>query len=332
MPINVVMIMKRQTMAVVLALLGAGGVFSDGNAAVSIRFYNKQIYHLASEPILIQVTITNNGLVPYRFRLAEDRAFSLDFEVRTLQNRAAPQADMLLRKRTDSRQVYFRDVAVETGESFSFIEDLRHYAAIENAGGYVIQAKIYPEAYRTSLDGPDGGTGNPAVLSSNRLQLTVRPPAIPGPDGLPVALDVETKANLVRERLPPDEVVTWTINARQRSQWERFFLYIDLEAMVSRDGSRQRQWRAESEEGRARMVARYRSDLMAATVDGDISMIPSEFTVERTAYNAENAEVTVLELFRQSNFTERRRYTYYLRRDSGFWNIVDYVVINLGTE
>ncbi|MDR0639877.1 MAG: hypothetical protein LBG27_13435 [Spirochaetaceae bacterium] len=322
--------MKRQTIAVVLVLLGARFVFGDENVAVSIRFYDKQIYHLASEPILVQVTITNNGLLPYRFRLAEDRAFSVEFDVKTLQNRMVPQADALLRKRTGSRQVYFRDVAVETGESFSFIEDLRHYAAIEDAGAYVIQAKIYPEAYRASLDGAPDGT--PAVLSSNRLQLTVRPPAIPGPDGLPVMLDVETKANLVREKLPPDEVVAWTINARQRSQWEKFFLYIDLETMVSRDGSRQRQWRTESEEGRARMVARYRSDLMAATVDGDISMIPSDFTIERTAYNAENAEVTVQCLFRQNNFTERRRYTYYLRRDSSFWSIVDYMVINLGTE
>jgi hypothetical protein len=332
--------MKRQTIAAVLALLGARFVFGDGSAAVSIRFYDKQIYHLASEPILVQVTITNNGLLPYRFRLAEDRAFSLDFEVRTLQNRAVPQADALLRKRTDNRQVYFRDVAVEAGESFSFIEDLRSYAAIAEAGAYVIQAKVYPEAYRAAFSGSAGGTdsssgaGNPAALLSNRLQLTVRPPAIPGPDGVPVALDVETKANLVREKLPPDEVVSWTITARQRSQWEKFFLYLDLEAMVSRDGSRQRQWRAESEEGRARMVARYRSDLMASAVDGDIAMIPSDFTIERTAYNAEDAEVTVLEWFRQNNFTERRRYTYYLRREGigGYWSIVDYVVINLGTE
>jgi hypothetical protein len=326
--------MKRQTMAAVLVLLGARFVFGAGEGAtVSIRFYDKQIYHLASEPILVQVTITNNGPLPYRFRLAEDRVFSLDFDVRTLQNRTVPQAEALLRKRTGSRQVYLRDVAVEAGESFSFIEDLRHYAAIEDAGAYVIQAKVYPESYRMSLDGSSSnGTGSQAMLSSNRLQLTVRPPAIPGPDGLPVALDVETKANLVREKLPPDEVVSWTIHARQKSQWEKFFLYINLEAMVSRDGSRQRQWRAESEEGRIRMVARYRSDLMESTVDGDISMIPSDFTIERTAYNAENAEVTVLELFRQNNFTERRRYTYYLRRDGDFWSIVDYVVINLGTE
>jgi hypothetical protein len=318
-------------MAAVFVLLSAWFVFGDGESAdVSIRFYDKQVYHLSSEPILVQVTVSNKGPLPFRFRLAEDRAFSLDFEVKTLQNRTVAVADTLLRKRIESRQVYFRDVAVEAGESFSFIEDLQSYAAIKESGAYIIQAKLYPESYRTAISMTHDGKTE--AIESNRLRLTVRPPAISGPDGVPVALDVETKANLVRERIPPDEVVAWTISARQKSQWEKFFLYIDLETMVSRDGPRQRQWRAESAEGRARMVARYKSDLMASVVDGDISMIPSDFTIERTAYNAENAEVTVLELFRQNNFTERRRYTYYLRRDNGIWNIVDYTVINLGTE
>jgi hypothetical protein len=322
-------------MVTVFVLFGAWFVFGDEEGAdVSIRFYDKQVYHLSTEPILVQVTVSNKGPLPFRFRLADDRAFSLDFDVRTLQNRAVAEADILLRKRAESRQVYFRDIAVEAGESFSFVEDLQSYAAIKESGAYIIQAKLYPETYRTAITTAIGTTpgGRMGTLLSNRLRLTVRPPAIPGPDGIPVALDIETKANLVRERIPPDEVVAWTISARQKSQWEKFFLYIDLESMVSRDGPRQRQWRAESAEGRARMVARYKSDLMESVVDGDISMIPSDFTIERTAYNAENAEVTVIELFRQNNFTERRRYTYYLRRDNGIWNIVDYTVINLGTE
>jgi hypothetical protein len=318
--------MKKLTVTAVFVLLNVGLAFGDvQGVGISIRFYDKQVYHLSSEPVFVQVTITNNGPLPYRFRLAEDRAFSLDFGVRTLQNQIVPQADALIRKRTESRQVYSRDVMVETGESFSFVEDLQSYAAITGPGTYIVEVKLYPETYRAAL-------GEQETLVSNRLRLAVRPPAIPGPDGIPVALDIETKANLVRERLPPDEVVAWTITARQKSQWEKFFLYLDLEAMVSRDGSRQRQWRSESEEGRSRMLARYRSDLMESVVDGDISMIPSDFTIERTAYNAEDAEVTVIELFRQSNFTERRRYTYYLRRYNGIWSIADYTVINLGTE
>jgi hypothetical protein len=147
-------------------------------------------------------------------------------------------------------------------------------------------------------------------------------------------MDVDTNAILVRERLPPDEVVAYTLTARQRSQWEKFFLYLDLEAMVARDGSRRRQWLAESEEGRRRMVARYRGELQNAVVDGDIATIPTEFQIERTTYGAEEGTVVVLEKFQGSGaaYTEKKRYTYTLRRKDDIWTIVDYVVVNLGTE
>jgi hypothetical protein len=80
------------------------------------------------------------------------------------------------------------------------------------------------------------------------------------------------------------------------------------------------------------MLARYRQELQGAKIDGDISAIPYEFTIERTTYNADEGTVTVLEKFKTGDYTERKRYTYYLSRVDDIWTIVDYVVINLGTE
>jgi hypothetical protein len=145
-------------------------------------------------------------------------------------------------------------------------------------------------------------------------------------------LHVDTNAILVREPLTPDEVVSYNLIARQKEQWEKFFLYLDLEAMLSRDSIRRRQWIAESEEGRQRMLDRYRRDLQSAVIDGDISTIPKNFIIERTTYGVEEGTVTVLEYFQVGQYTERKRYTYYLRRSDNIWTIVDYVVVNLGTE
>jgi hypothetical protein len=145
-------------------------------------------------------------------------------------------------------------------------------------------------------------------------------------------MDVETNAILVRERLPPDQVVEYMLTARQKTQWEKFFLYLDLETMISRDPVRHRQWLAESEEGRRRMLARYRSELEEEVTDGDIATIPMEFQIERTAYNAEEGTVVVLEKFKTGNYIERKRYTYYVRRKDDIWIIIDYAVLNLGTE
>lgn len=295
---------------------------------LSIRFYDKRVYYIpgaVTEPILVQVTLANKGPLPYHFRLAEDRVFSVDFEVKTLTNRPLEAAGLLVRKRTQSASVFFRDISVESGESFSFIEDIRDYVALDQAGSFVLQVKMYPDLIRNN-----GGSALP--LESNRLSLHLRPPALPGPTGIPLAMDVETNAILVRESLPPDQVVEYTLRARQKNQWEKFFLYLDLEAMLRRDPQRRRQWQGASEEVRLRMIDQYRIGLENAVVDGDIATIPLEFRVERTTYNAEEGTVSVLELFRFRDIIERKRYTYDLRLRDDIWTIVGYTVQNLGTE
>jgi hypothetical protein len=300
---------------------------SQDGIELSIRFFDKCIYYAADAPILVQVSIANKGPSPYRFKLAEERAWSVNFDVRTVSNRTVDPADVLVRRRAAAAQVYFREISVESGESFSFVEDIRDYADLRQSGVFVVQARVYPELYH-----PAALAVRDTPLESNRLSLNIRPPAIPGPDGIPLAMDVETNAVLVREKLPPDEVVVYTLTARQKSQWEKFFLYLDPEAMVTRDGGRRRQWIAESEEGRRRMVDRYRTELQNAVVDGDIAVIPTEFQIERTAYGADEGTVVALEKFRGSGYIEKKRYTYTLRRKADIWTIVDYAVVNLGTE
>ena len=328
------MVKRRNILFMALILFFAlTGILGAGEITLSIRYFDTRIYYLDTDPIWVNLTITNKGPGPFRFKLADERAFSLDFDVRTTTNRPVEAADWLLRRRTSSQQVYFRELSIEAGESFSFVEDLRDYAKLDKTGAYVVQARIYPELLRPELLPASISPGTAVIpLESNRLSLNIRQPLIPGPDGIPLALDVETNAILVREKLPPDEVVSYLLTARQKEQWEKYFLYLDLESMISRDSYRRRQWLAESEEGRQRMIDRYRMDLQTAVIDGDIATIPRNFIIERTNYNAEEGTVTVLEYFSIGTYTERKRYTYYLRRRDEIWAIVDYTVVNLGTE
>jgi len=218
------------------------------------------------------------------------------------------------------------------------VEDLRHYININQPGSLVISARLYPELYRSDTATPAAinGGSHPAysgALESKRLSLTVRPAVVTGPDGIPLEMDIATNAQLVRERLAPDQVVDYTITARQRSQWEKFFLYLDLESMLkARNAELQRKWLVESEEGRRRMIEQYRQELRNAITDNTISVIPSSFEIERTQYNSFEGEVSVLQKFKSTNFTEVKRYTYILRQKDNIWNIVDYAVVNLGTE
>jgi hypothetical protein len=291
---------------------------------VNIRYFDKRIYYIENDPIWVEITVSNNSVDTYRFKLADDRIFSIDFDVRTLSNRNVDIADRVIRKRTQNLPVFFREVSIEPGESFSFTEDLRDYAALTQSGSYVLQAKLYPELLKN--------TQSQSIVLSNRLSLNLRNTLIHETDEIPLNMNVETNAILAKEFLPPDEVVNYLLIARQKSQWEKFFLYLDLESMIMNDAGRKRIWLAESEEGRQRMIDRYRVDLQSATIDGEFSTIPLEFTIERTSYGQEEGTVTVLEKFRTGTYIEIKRYTYNLRKRDDVWMIVDYTVLNLGTE
>ena len=294
----------------------------SGGVDFNIRFIDRRIYYVETDPVKVQITITNNTPNTYRFKLADDRVFSIDFDIRSMTNRKLAEADTLIRKRTVNQQVFFREIAIESGESFSFVEDLRDYVNLKQPGSFRVQAKAYPELYRSSS----------AAIESNYLNLNLRPAVIPGPDGIPLEMDVATGAVLVRQQLPPDEVVSYMLKARQESQWEKFFLYLDLEAMLSRDALQKRRWLAENEEGRRRMANEYRLSLQQAVIDNDISIIPTVFEIERTEYSGSEGKVIVMEKFRGQSYTDVIRYTYDLERRDNIWFIVSYSVERLGTE
>ena len=295
----------------------------ENNVEFNIRFVDRRIYYVETDPIYVQITITNNSPSSYRFKLADERVFSIDFDIRTMTNRQLTEADSHKRKRTENQHIYFREITMETGESFSFVEDLRDYVNLRQPGSFRVQARVYPELYREAAS---------KAVESNFLNLNLRPPLIPGPDGIPQEMDAATGAVLVRQRLSPDQVVEHMLTARQESQWEKFFLYLDLEAMLSRDAFQRRRWLAENEEGRRRMVAEYRTQLQSGVMDSNISVIPTDFIMEHTQYSNNEGTVIVLEKFRETNYTELRRYTYYLERKDDIWFIVNYTMEKAGTR
>jgi hypothetical protein len=299
-----------------------GQINMDG-VDFNIRFIDRRVYYIDSDPIQVQITITNNSSSTYRFKLADERAFSIDFDIRTITNRPLGEADILIRKRTLNQQIYFREIAIETGESFSFVEDLQNYVNLKQPGSFRVQARIYPELYRTSYS---------QAIETNFLNLNLRPALIPGPDGIPLEMDIATGAVLVVQRIPPDEVVSYMLKARQESQWEKFFLYLDLEALLSRDPFQKRKWTAENEDNRRNMVKEFRLKLQNSVDDNDISVIPTTFEIERTVYDNFEGKVTVFAKFRGPAYTERRRYVYDLERRDNIWYIVSYSVEGLGTE
>jgi hypothetical protein len=291
---------------------------------VTIRFYDRTLYFAGpgeTNPVSVLTTIRNTGSDTLRFKLADDRAFSVDFVARTVRNGLLQQTPTLVRKRTAHQTVFFREIALETGESYSFIENLKDYLDIVDPSVYYLEARFYPELYKT----------RDTVTHSNQLVLEVLPaPSVAAGNPLPV--DMDTLAILVPESISPDRVVEQTIVARQRSQWDRYFLYLDIEEMLKKDPVRSRKYRAASAEERRRQVNTYKADLQQTRIDQDIVAIPAKYQVERTVYEQDEGTVTVLEWFKYDTFTEKKRYTYYVHQRDDIWRIYNFIVENLGTE
>ncbi len=292
--------------------------------SVSVKYYNRTMYYPGnrdSNPVLVHISIKNNSTETKRFKLADDRMFSIDFDVITIKNQTLPQSENLIKKRTTNRTVYFREIALDNGEEYSFTENLKDYIDITDPAVYYAELKFYPELYKSKY----------ISLASNRLTLEIRPsPSAAASSILPVA---DNTAELLNpEDISPDKVVERTIIARQKSLWDQYFLYMDIEAMLQRDAVAKRKYNAVSADERARLLKNYKADLMQSRIDNDIVAVPESFEIEKTLYSRTEGTVTVTEWFKYPNFREKKSYVYKVRQREGIWQIYDYVVTNLGTE
>ena len=313
----------------ILAVIIAGfALFAQSYAQdveVTAKFYNKTMYYPGSaedNPVYVHVTVANKGPETLRFKLADDRMFSMDFKVLTVKNKELPATDQLIRKRTMQQTVYFREISLETGEEYSFTENLKNFVQIDDPAVYYMEVIFYPELYKARLSN---------AITSNRMSLEVRPsPAAAASSLIPVA--PVTADILQPQAISPDKVVEQTIVARQRSLWDQYFLYMDLEEMLKRDPVRNRKYSSSSAIERKRMLDNYKADLQQSRIDGDIVAIPERFTIDKTVYTQTEGTVTSTQWFKYDTFYEKKRYIYHVRQRDGIWQIFDYTVENLGTE
>jgi len=324
--------MKRIVFVLLLVFIAQICFSADAEGVTfQIRFYEKRIYYLndREHPVSLETTLTNNSSRTFRFKMAENRMFDFDFEVTTPTNILLDHAQAFSRARSSNQPVLYREISLEPGDTFGVVITLNDFIEIPKAGLYSVQGIFYPELY---LLGPTTAeaAGEVAPLRSNLLTLSIRPEILFEEER--AMIEAETGKLIQRQPLPPDEVVDYMLNARQRSQWEKFFLYLDLEGLYLKNPGRAESYRRMSEENRRAAITRYKEQLRSETVDVDILVIPTEYEIVQTSYTPLEAQVTVIEKFRYRDYVEIKRYTYFLERRDSIWMVTDYEIVNLGTE
>lgn len=304
--------------ALFLLLFGAGALLAQ---SVSIRFYDRELYFTDSQ-IEVHTTILNETAETVRFRLADERVFSMDFVVRTTTNRPVETSPQFTTQRS-ANQVFYREVVLEPGEELSFVEPLNSYVEIERPGSYLVTARFYPDLFT----GPDE-----QYISSNTLTLSIRPGASTPAEVREAQIAVATEETLRRQDVPPDQVIQFMLDARVRENWPRFFLYVDLESLYRESAARERRYLALSEPERIEALERFRTQLQRGELNEDIITVPSEYQILETTYTPVQGEVVVRQVFEYEAFTEIKRYIYELERRGGYWRVTGYTVVNVGTR
>jgi len=310
----------------VLLLLLTSQIYVAAEAkgfSFSIRFYEKRIYYLEDPdyPVLLETVLANNSSETFRFKIADNRMYNFDFEVTTPSNLVLDHSQAFSKSRTANQPVFYREISLEPGEKYGVVVSLPDFVDIGEAGLYNVQGVFYPEL---NLQGA------PQPLRSNPLTLSIRPAVVFAEER--AMIEAETGKLIRRQPLPPDEVIDFALGARQKSQWEKFLLYLDLESLYLKNPGRAQAYRRMSEENRRAALASYRDQLRFETVDQDILVIPWTYEIIRTTYTPFEALVTVIEKFKYRDYVEVKRYTYSLERRDRIWIVTDFEIVNLGTE
>ena len=206
--------------------------------------------------------------------------------------------------------------------SFGFILDLDSFVDVSDPGVYILDGRFFSDLNNKAADG----------IESNKLSLTIRPGMYAS--DYSDKIDLETGEILRQESLPPDEIVEYLLKARQKNQWNKFFLYLDLKEILLQNDRIRRQFEKMSEEEQRLSLEEYKEELKTGQMpeNQNIVNIPQDFEILQTSYNSNEATVIVKEVFRNIGFNEIKRYTYYLNKYDNVWKIHRYEVKNVGTE
>ncbi|MBN2617896.1 MAG: hypothetical protein JXR64_06230 [Spirochaetales bacterium] len=313
--------MLKKHIIVLLILFVSTLSYSESDELIcTIKYFNKSIYY-PNKSIPVRILIQNNSTSPKTFDIADQRSFNVDFIVETLKKERLPHKEKFIIARNTNQPVFVREVRLEPGDEYNFIVDLADYIIIDKPGLFRVTTN-----FETKIN-----TGLPAnTIKSNTIVLNV----VNGKDEEieEVIAAEKIKEVLKKNALSPDKVVEYTINARQKSEWNKFFLYLDVKSLFLNNEDRSRKFKRGTEEEQLVLLSNFQNDIISGKVESGIISVPYSFEITNTSYTASESEVIVYTKFKFPDYIENKKYIYHLNKLDEIWYITSYEVLNLGTE
>ena len=317
--------LKKYLLFICFFLILLTPVFSaTGDVTCSIRYYNKKIYY-TGDSIELRVELYNNSPDNFTFQTADPKYFNTTMLFKDITGKELKDKYKISRNIAAAQTVFYRNMIIQPGEIFAFNIQLNDLLDISESGTYFIQLEFFPDLYDNKS------------IRSNVLDLSIRPNM--GINEVQRIIDQETGEILKREKKAPDEVVKYTIEALQKTEFDKYFLYLDLEKIMLKSQDRLERYNRLSEVDRKKYLEEYKQMLIknmqvdrGTATPESIIYKPFTYNIVKTWYTDRNAEVIVMQKFKYEQLTEVKEYTYRLRKNDNIWIIHDYMVMNKGTE
>jgi len=286
---------------------------------VSIKYFNKQIYHVG-DPIVVEFNVVNTSRDPFLFISSFRKIFTFDFEVYTRTNRTVEHSKEYIIQRRQFQPVMNDEITLKHHEVYGARIDISTWFDLTEPGEYIIRGEFYPNLI----------TDNEYMFfSKNELYLNLKPPYT---EEIREKERIEEMETLKRKSLPPYEVVDFILRSLMEKDFEKYFLYIKMEKFIMQFSNAKKQYLEAKDIDKPIVIETFKEYLKGKNTLENVPFdetIPTDFEIERTVIEKNNAEVTVLEYFEYGRVTETKRYTYYLHLYGDKWLVENYDVVNI---
>lgn len=288
---------------------------------INIEFTEPKIFRVKDQ-IYIDVKILNKDDKPYSSLIAQDKRYSFDFELLSLQNRKLQHSTDYNNFFNRVQPIFNSMIRLEKNEGFTYRILLNDYYDMNLAGQYLIRCLYYP-SLKVNYSSEN-------TVKSNYITLNIKPASIHD-RYIEEKMEVEKEKQLFAEKKSPDEVVEYMLRARMNSEWEKFFLYMDLNQLILTNSTFKARYQKADSEKQLSILEEYKQYLKRNTIN-EISYLPHEFKIMKTEYSEGNAKVEVIIKFKELDYIDEKYYTYFLKKRDNKWFITNYTVFNLTSK
>ncbi len=291
---------------------------------MKVELGNPKIYKEGDNIYLNVVLLNKSGTVQSSY-ISEDKRHSFDFSIVTTRNQEIEYKKEYITYFYRVQNIYMSKITLMEEEGYLYKILLNDYYDLNMTGQFYITGYYYPNL-KTNNDRSNAIKSNQLVINIREKNFDdrhfVNTVEIDDTNGTPV----ETL-----KKIPPDEVVDYMLSARMKRNWDRYFLYMDMNELIKTNTIFGRDFNKKNLEQQRELIKNYKDYLKKDNIN-DINFLPHKFDIVKTTYSQSEAKVDVIVQFKTLDFIEQRYYTFFLHKNGEYWFVYSYEVMDMGIK